>query len=369
MRVPATISLDQRPLHCVARIAMAAAGQHGGENKARAPCRVPALEYHHHIDRAAVSRHRQRRTATPIMPMSANCCQCLGVVTPPPTWRCASRTSKLYPWRSSGRRLSARSVCSSVMFEVHGAYKPQYHLGDDVFLNFVGAAEDRQLAEIEVMPGERRGPSSAVTARAACPPSQIGSVERQRIRADRLASSASELLLDFGALHLQHASFRAAARRCRPTARAARVISQRHQFDFQFGDAPRKRGSSSSGLPFSSAWRRCLEVVAARASTRRCRRYWCVRGRAGTWRKSSPCSLRRPGFPAGTLTLSKNTSLTSCSPSSIMIGRTAMPGVFMSISKKLMPSCFLAVGVGAHQAEDHVGELASVVQVFWPLTT
>ena len=56
-------------------------------------------------------------------------------------------------------------------------------------------------------------------------------------------------------------------------------------------------------------------------------------------------------------TLSKKTSLTSWSSSSMMIGRTVMPGVFMSISRKEMPSC-LRAAVGAHQAEDHVGMLA-----------
>ena len=41
-----------------------------------------------------------------------------------------------------------------------------------------------------------------------------------------------------------------------------------------------------------------------------------------------------------------------------MIGRTVMPGVFMSISRKEMPSCGLPLGIGAHQAEDPVGVLA-----------
>ncbi|MNC93250.1 hypothetical protein D3C83_98340 [compost metagenome] len=43
-------------------------------------------------------------------------------------------------------------------------------------------------------------------------------------------------------------------------------------------------------------------------------------------------------FSTGTLTFSSQTSLTSCSPPSVMIGRTVMPGVFMSISRKEMPS-------------------------------
>jgi hypothetical protein len=47
-------------------------------------------------------------------------------------------------------------------------------------------------------------------------------------------------------------------------------------------------------------------------------------------------------FSTGTFTSSKNTSLTSWPPSIRISGRTVMPGVFMSISRKLMPSCRLS---------------------------
>ena len=67
-----------------------------------------------------------------------------------------------------------------------------------------------------------------------------------------------------------------------------------------------------------------------------------------------PSSCTR--FSTGTFTSSKKTSLTSWPPSIRMIGRTVMPGVFMSISRKEMPSWRLSrLGVGAHQAEDPVG--------------
>ena len=47
-------------------------------------------------------------------------------------------------------------------------------------------------------------------------------------------------------------------------------------------------------------------------------------------------------------------------PSTISIGRTVSPGVFMSsISKKLMPSCFFGPRVGAHQQEHLVGEVGA----------
>src|SRR2546423_516195 len=47
-------------------------------------------------------------------------------------------------------------------------------------------------------------------------------------------------------------------------------------------------------------------------------------------------------FSTGTFTSSKNTSLTSWLPSMVWIGRTVMPGVFMSQRMNVMPSCFFA---------------------------
>ncbi|MOA56510.1 hypothetical protein D3C78_1805040 [compost metagenome] len=44
-------------------------------------------------------------------------------------------------------------------------------------------------------------------------------------------------------------------------------------------------------------------------------------------------------FSRGTQALSKNTSLTSYPPSRVLIGRTSMPGLLMSISRKEIPSC------------------------------
>ena len=52
-----------------------------------------------------------------------------------------------------------------------------------------------------------------------------------------------------------------------------------------------------------------------------------------------PLSCSPIRLATGTRTLSKNTSFKLCSPSMEMIGATRMPGVFMSMSKKLMPSC------------------------------
>ncbi|MGY4414795.1 hypothetical protein ACVWW4_006531 [Bradyrhizobium sp. LB7.1] len=44
-------------------------------------------------------------------------------------------------------------------------------------------------------------------------------------------------------------------------------------------------------------------------------------------------------FATGTRTSSKNTWLTSWSPPMVRMGRVVMPGAFMSIRTKLMPSC------------------------------
>ncbi len=51
-----------------------------------------------------------------------------------------------------------------------------------------------------------------------------------------------------------------------------------------------------------------------------------------------------------------------------MIGLTVMPGVFMSISRKEMPSWFLASGSVRTRQKIQSAYCASVVQVFWPLT-
>ena len=51
-----------------------------------------------------------------------------------------------------------------------------------------------------------------------------------------------------------------------------------------------------------------------------------------------------------------------------MIGRTVTPGVFMSISRKEMPSCgFTSVLVRTRQ-KIQSPQCANEVQVFWPFT-
>ena len=73
-------------------------------------------------------------------------------------------------------------------------------------------------------------------------------------------------------------------------------------------------------------------------------------------------------FSAGTSTLSKNTSFTSCSPSSVMMGRTVMPGDFMSMSRNEMPVCGLPSVLVRTRQKIQSPYCPSVVQVFWPFT-
>ena len=70
----------------------------------------------------------------------------------------------------------------------------------------------------------------------------------------------------------------------------------------------------------------------------------------------------------GTLTLSKKTSFTSWPPSAMMMGFTVMPGVFMSISRKEMPSCGLALGSVRTRQKIQSAQWPIVFQVFEPLT-
>ncbi len=74
-------------------------------------------------------------------------------------------------------------------------------------------------------------------------------------------------------------------------------------------------------------------------------------------------------FSAGTRTSSNQTSLTSWTPSSVMMGWTLTPGVFMSMSRNEMPACALPSGRVRTRQKIQSAYWASVVQVFWPLTT
>lgn len=71
----------------------------------------------------------------------------------------------------------------------------------------------------------------------------------------------------------------------------------------------------------------------------------------------------------GTRSLSKNTSQNSELPVRFLIRRTVMPGLFMSASRKLMPSCFFAFGSVRTSMKIMSASCANEVQIFWPSTT
>ena len=72
----------------------------------------------------------------------------------------------------------------------------------------------------------------------------------------------------------------------------------------------------------------------------------------------------------GTFTSSKNTSFRWWLPSIEMIGRTVIPGVFMSTSRNEMPSCRLRAFGSVRTRTKHQSALCAVeVQIFWPFTT
>ena len=77
-------------------------------------------------------------------------------------------------------------------------------------------------------------------------------------------------------------------------------------------------------------------------------------------------------FSTGTFTSVKKTEFTSWVParlpSAVMIGSTEMPGVFMSISRKEMPSWRLPSFDVRTRQKIQSAVWASVVQVFWPFT-
>ncbi|CAM2160807.1 hypothetical protein PT2222_90024 [Paraburkholderia tropica] len=114
---------------------------------------------------------------------------------------------------------------------------PQDHLRDDVLLDFVRPAVNRRLAIVEVVRRER----GRVVVAACCV--RVLAFEERRIerrgqRTDRIDHQLGERLLDFGALDLQHRRFGTGT----ATVAGARDHAlggdfERHQFDFDGGHA------------------------------------------------------------------------------------------------------------------------------------
>ena len=71
---------------------------------------------------------------------------------------------------------------------------------------------------------------------------------------------------------------------------------------------------------------------------------------------------------AGTWTFSKNVSQNTDLPLISRIGRGRTPGSAMSISRKLIPSCFFTVGSVRTRQKIQSDTCAFEVQILWPLT-
>ena len=206
----------------------------------------------------------------------------------------------------------------------------------DVALDLVRAAEDRRLAHVEIgvgdadcaRHGDRVGSRACAVARMtrseACDPSasSASSLSRCWISVPLILS----MRLDAGPLP----ALSAARIRSSVYSRAVSSISTSVILRLKMVVGKRRPAS-----PIAAASLRSLPRATFERATARCR---CARARAGSWRRSSPCSPRRCVLDRH-LTFSSQTSLTSWAPSSVMIGRTVTPGLFMSISRKLMPAC------------------------------
>jgi hypothetical protein len=75
-------------------------------------------------------------------------------------------------------------------------------------------------------------------------------------------------------------------------------------------------------------------------------------------------------FSTGTRTPSKKTSANIDDPDMFRIGRTVMPGLCISTSRQVMPSCLADASLPVRTSRIiHFAHIATDVQIFWPLTT
>ena len=177
--------------------------------------------------------------------------------------------------------------------------------------------------------------------RASLPKSWPLSPSTAAVQAGHVHHQLLDRLLHFAALDLQQRTFGARALALGGFEQRAQFHRlQRHQLDLDVGQA--RAGTAGRRAAACRAGSRAGPARAAGgcgAWSRRRRRWRCARAPAATWRRSSPCPARRSRLATGTRTSSKKTSFRLCSPSIEMIGLMRMPGVFMSMSRKLMPSC------------------------------
>src|SRR5262245_50935991 len=166
---------------------------------------------------------------TPSNPISANLLQTL---SPHPFGEATIpfRSSNEYSLATNRAIASRRSCCSSVR-EKSIVLEPEHVLRDDVPLDLVRAAVDRGLAPAEVARRERRGVLGRERRRGAALLDHRAR-ERLRVRAERFHHELGERLLDLGALDFEDRGFRAGlvARREHPEQRGL----ERKELDLGF---------------------------------------------------------------------------------------------------------------------------------------
>src|SRR5258708_9181803 len=100
--------------------------------------------------------------------------------------------------------LSFSRRCSSVKEKsIESRSQSQYGFGDDILLNLVRTAIDRDLAPVEIVRRQRARPFGADRWLVPAIAVVVGFL-RQRIGADRLQQQLADGLLDFAALDLHN---------------------------------------------------------------------------------------------------------------------------------------------------------------------
>src|SRR5688572_4227048 len=122
----------------------------------------------------------------------------LSTFTPSCPALCRASTSFLF-----GRQTWMAGTSPAMTQGAMTASKPQYRLRDDVLLDLVRAAIDRDLAPVEVLRRERRG---VVRADRRLVPAVVVGMRHlvgQRVGADRLHQELGDVLLDLRSLDLE----------------------------------------------------------------------------------------------------------------------------------------------------------------------
>src|SRR5262245_29869740 len=250
-----------------------------------------------------------------------------------------------------------------------GLSQPQYCLGDDVLLDFVSAAVDRDLAHVEVGGRERGRPVGADRWLVPALLVEIFRLIGQRVGADHFEQQLADGLLDLRALDLEDRGGRVG-----PVALAVALggddAELRHLQRLELHLNRRDLGAEALVLDqraFVGALERGEFAQAADALLRH-----ADARDAGALVAEKELGVVPTFVLLADQILGRHVHVVeehSRPPSMVTIGRTVMPGVFMSIRMKEIPSCFLAAGSVRTRQKIQSAYCAVVVQVFWPLMT